>query len=725
MSRVRGDIPGFYGGISQQSPEQRRENQVEDMLNCIPSVAEGTYKRPGTVYEGDVTAYTGNYKFVKTKMSTKRKRYDIFLRDSPEPVQIIDEEGINCTITYVDNEAKTYLDTVDPEIDFAVLTVFDTVFVANRSKVPAMEPDLVTYNIPVAHCQYPSEGDVTTDNPIQEEFDFNGEVYNVNTSADVPSKESLVDLWADGATNSSHTIIIKVQGTEEDQANRSGYYLKADHGDTAFYECAAPGIEYKMNPATMPIRIKRTGTTTFDIESIDWAERVVGDDKSNPLPSFIGKNIIDLRFFKNRLGFLLNDGIVLSKTLEYFDFFASSGIEMLDDDPIDLTSSGKATGDMFYLETAYDKLTIFGNFQQYALYSGENSGILKATNTVLDSTTGYTCPQYGQAVAMGSSMYFPEINGNYLNIREYIMQPGVSVEDAANITKHVPRLIPHEKDAVIKLFGFPESERLLVHTTATPKVLYLYEYTWEGNTKAQSAWCKLTFDRDIKSITEESGEMTFVTAYADKYLKESLRFSETNALDTIDIALLDRRVLATNPTYNIDFDRTEWDLPLSFIDPDASGIQMSTGFRHDGLISADGTKFRLYGDQTSLGELVVGKPFNAYIKLTKWYLRPTSKPAMLSPHLVCENLLFSFKDTGYFEVVVEAQGRPTKSQEFSGTYIGRSVLGQRELHTGYHMFSIKSKPLYSDIVIQNNSHLPMKLQMGEYRGTVPNRYKSM
>ena len=65
--------------------------------------------------------------------------------------------------------------------------------------------------------------------------------------------------------------------------------------------------------STMPHVLKLTALNTFVIEEMTLAQRVVGDENSNPEPSFIGKQLSNLFLFKDRLGFLCEDHVIMSE----------------------------------------------------------------------------------------------------------------------------------------------------------------------------------------------------------------------------------------------------------------------------------------------------------------------------------------------------------------------------------------------------------------------------
>ena len=54
----------------------------------------------------------------------------------------------------------------------------------------------------------------------------------------------------------------------------------------------------------MPLVIQRTSSTQFTVKQFTYSDRRVGDDTTNPMPSFVGGRINKVLFFRNRLAVL-------------------------------------------------------------------------------------------------------------------------------------------------------------------------------------------------------------------------------------------------------------------------------------------------------------------------------------------------------------------------------------------------------------------------------------
>ena len=84
-----------------------------------------------------------------------------------------------------------------------------------------------------------------------------------------------------------------------------------------------------------------TSTSFLDDSSAlgGWGDREVGDETTNPVPTFVGRGISGMFFYQNRLGFLSEDAVILSQPGDYFNFWNNSAITISDADPIDMMAS--------------------------------------------------------------------------------------------------------------------------------------------------------------------------------------------------------------------------------------------------------------------------------------------------------------------------------------------------------------------------------------------------
>jgi len=284
----------------------------------------------------------------------------------------------------------------------------------------------------------------------------------------------------------------------------SEYFLQYSAETKVWSEVSAPNQASSFDVTTMPHAfIKMTddgaGTVTgtpdqvyFYLDTIEFSSRTSGGDDSSPVPSFIGKRITDTFFFKNRLGFIAGDNIILSATDDLFRFWPTTVKEVLDDDPVDVAISSTRSIELSHVASFPESLIIIGDDEQFSLSSGGKA--FTPENAILDPTTTYSASPIVPPVSVGSTLYFVAPQSSYTAIREYSVQPDTLITDAADITGHVSQLVPNN---IKQLVAEPNLEYLFLFNTdeytSEGNELFVYKFFWQGNEKIQSAWQRWNF----------------------------------------------------------------------------------------------------------------------------------------------------------------------------------------------------------------------------------------
>ena len=146
-----------------------------------------------------------------------------------------------------------------------------------------------------------------------------------------------VDALSDLPVRGPDGFRVAVRGSAD--ANEDDYYLRFEtndgqsFGEGGWVEDVGPDLDIALDPDTLPLQLVNTGPNTFTVNTTGWAKREAGDDETNPFPSFVGKKLNNFVFFKNRLGFIYEDSVVLSEAGELFNFFRTTVRTLLDNKP--------------------------------------------------------------------------------------------------------------------------------------------------------------------------------------------------------------------------------------------------------------------------------------------------------------------------------------------------------------------------------------------------------
>ena len=341
------------------------------------------------------------------------------------------------------------------------------------------------------------------------------------------------DSWGNQATESWTGTIAKLQDlptalgfpgavievSGDDKNSFDNFYVKYD---SVYSETFKPGLVNAFDNGTMPKKLERLADGTFSMSTVDWDARKVGDEDTASMPSFVDSTITDVFFYKNRLGFLSGDNIILSETGEYYNFFPTTVTDVLDSDPIDVAVDSNQAVKLAYAVPYNKELLVFGEHQQFILSA---SKALSPKDVNIQQSTAYTINKDVVPLTLGPNVFFTTDKLNSSIVREYYVVPDTSNNTAANITAHCPSYVPN---GLIKLAG-SEKHDMLFGITGTDNKIYVYNYYWQGEEKAQSAWhtWEIESDETIFNIEVLESNLMLMVAYPDG----------TKAFETINLEL--------------------------------------------------------------------------------------------------------------------------------------------------------------------------------------------
>ena len=291
------------------------------------------------------------------------------------------------------------------------------------------------------------------------------------------------DLPSDMGEYSGSNTLIKITGDEKNQFE--GFW--ATHEDGIWKESIASGLKTGMDKATMPHTLVRNTLTDFTFGEFDYTDRKVGDDFTNAMPSFVGYTIEDLFFYRNRLGMISRDSIILSEVGLYENFFRTTVTDLLATDPVDVAVDSNKVVNLKYAVPFKRNLLLFGANAQYIL-SSENE--LRPDTVSISQSTEYSLNPNTKPMAIGPNTYFTVNKGEGTQVREYYNVPDSVDNIAEDVTAHVSEYVP--KNAV-DLEGSDKYDMLFILAEGSDANkyranIYVYNQTWEGTKKAQSAW---------------------------------------------------------------------------------------------------------------------------------------------------------------------------------------------------------------------------------------------
>jgi hypothetical protein len=394
---------------------------------------------------------------------------------------------------------------------------------------------------------------------------------DARANADITAITSSVQAFTELPTIAPEGYQIEIVG---DPGNKfDGYYVQfkprtgaGTFGEGAWEETVSPGVEYRLNATTMPHLLVRlasgtfyfgpaNGTTQSGTKIPSWGERSAGDYDTAPDPSFIGFPIQDVFVYKNRLGLLADENIILSRTRDFFEFFPETVTTVLDTDPIDLTASNNRVSILRYAIPYQDELIIFSDQIQFRFNTTET--VLTPSTAVITVLTQYEIDPDCRPIPVAGTIIFCQTNGQWSQFREFSVRGAGTalVADASDLTGYVSSYVP---DDVFKLVGNDTGNSwfAISNKAGFRDRIYVYKYfyrnTGGGAERAQSSWShwQLSGADKILQVLCVQETMFLLVEYGTEVWLEKMPVADrlTGAAEGPYPLLLDRRIASYQDT---------------------------------------------------------------------------------------------------------------------------------------------------------------------------------
>lgn len=557
---VQGSLGRQIQGISQQPPAVRLDGQCTDMVNMVPDVVDGTKSRMGTTHLNKLMAKgDDNMTFHHYRRGDGDEEYFFVMKQGAIP-EIFDRMGNRCNVTSSDAPMVYLSEVQNPREDVQFMTIADVTFMLNRRKVVRAreEQSPKVGSTALVFCAYGNYGtkyQITINGQVAAEYKTSdgGEASHVETIRTEVIAEQLFlqlqqwdgvsqyDISSMGTTivitrkdgNTDFTVstedgakgrdlvAIKYKVTSTDllpskapegykvqvwptgSKPESRYWLVAEKSEgnlVTWKETIAADVKLGFDKNTLPYIIERTGIVggvpQFKIRQGDWEDRRVGDDLTNPMPSFIDEEVPQclggMFMVQNRLCLTAGEAVIMSRTSRFFDFFRYTVVSSLDTDPIDIFSDASEVYQLKHAITLDGDTVLFSDNSQFIL-PGDKA--LTKDNALLKPATAFEVNNNVRPVATGESVMFATSEGSYSGIREFYTDSYSDTKKAQPITSHVNKLI---EGNIISMVASSNINRLFVMADKNRNVVYVYDWLWQGTERVQAAWHRWVWPTDAK-----------------------------------------------------------------------------------------------------------------------------------------------------------------------------------------------------------------------------------
>lgn len=520
-----------------------------------------------------------------------------------------------------------------------------------------------------------------------------------------------VQKFSNLPVNAPDGFTVKITG--EEGSSTDDYYASYVAEDQVWRECARPSMKNHIDNTTMPHVLVREADGTFTFKCADWSVRDVGDEDSNPEPSFIGGTINDVFYHRNRLGFLSGENIILTRSADFFNFWMTSATKVQDTDPIDLAVSDNTISTLYNAVTFDTDLILFSQEAQFMLSA---DGVLTPTSANLSpAVTHYEASLKAKPVNAGRNVYFVAERAKYTTVREFFTAAdNTDAKDVQDITSHVPNYIPN---GVYKIIPSTVENVMLYLTEGDETSIYVYKYLFIDSQRVQAAWSKWDMQGVVYGGQFIDNYLYLIVERNGYYCLEKISFT----INTTDF---------DSEAYRILLDcKHSYQIPADCYDSlnDETTVSVSDIFgdiyeqdRQYSAVAPDGTytkakegKLVFIGDYSNQ-VLTVGINYNFKIVMSTIMVKQSdngSTQALIEGRLQLRQMWFNYADSGYFKVTVDIKDKQAYVYEYTSRLLGTrfNILGAMPFTTGSFKFPIQAKNETVNICLETDTPLPVSL----------------
>ena len=486
-----------------------------------------------------------------------------------------------------------------------------------------------------------------------------------------------------------HGMVVEVINSIADEDN---HYVKFKgnndrDGEGTWQECPQPGRTTRFNYAKMPVALIRTADANFRLTQLDdssytvlgvthkapfWDDALVGDSVTNAEPSFIGRPINKMLFFRNRLIMLANEFIIASRPGDYLNFWSKSAISFVASDPIDISGSSEYPAIFYDGIQVNTGLVLFTKNQQFMLTT--DSDTFSPLTAKINALSTYNFNFTTNPISLGVTIGFLDNAGK--NSRFYEM---------ANIRREgEPQLI--EQSAVVsrlfendlKTISNSRENSIILFSDDTTSTMYGYRYFDNVKDRKLASWFKWTLPGTIKyhCMQDDSLYVVLQNGTARQLLKYSIK------MDAETIRLAENRVhmdylMSTSGwTYNATTKKSTKAKPtglngvgqIAAYDVDDTA-NPPTAIGNYALVTVNGSNLEIDGDWSGQ-TFLIGYLYTMSVTLPTIYYQQQSGENWRSDtraNTIIHRVKLAFGPVGVYETTLVRKGRNDFTELFEVT----------------------------------------------------------
>ena len=524
-----------------------------------------------------------------------------------------------------------------------------------------------------------------------------------------------------------HGYIVKVANSR--MSDEDDYYLQFRgennlDGTGSWVECALPNITKTLT--NMPLVIQRTAATEFTVRQFDYAERLVGDTITNPMPTFVGKRINKVLFFRNRLAILSGENVVLSRpgSLGQPDFFIETALTVSASDPIDISAASMFPSEIYDGIEINAGLLVFSSNQQFLLSTDDT--VLNPDTAKLRSVSTFNYNIDVPPLSLGTTIAYIDNSGKYSRMNEMANTGREAEPNVVEISKLVPSLLPKDID----LLTNSRENSIILASKAGTDIVYGYKYFVVGEKKQQQAWFKWKLNNNLKYHFIINDDYFFLDE--DNFLQTVKLIQSENdpaiVQDEINYLLhVDNYTTVSGGVYDehqniTTFSNVAWLPSVTTPNYDLVILDTDSGATRVGRYAkptVSGTTFTVPG-KWSGQTLTVGYLYEYLVEFPRIYpvrVQGEVQRADVNSSLVVHRLKLHFGKVGLYETTIKRVGKDDYTEIYESTVLDEYDVSDAPYLPEY----IKTIPVYEknknvDIFLKSSHPAPATLRAMAWEG---------
>ena len=334
--------------------------------------------------------------------------------------------------------------------------------------------------------------------------------------------------WASNASylppNSFHDHVVEIVNSVSTDVDNYFAKFVADNsaaGSGYWKETRDPYVSPGLTAATMPYRLRNTGSNAFILETIPWIDRLAGDIDTVPNPSFVGKTIKKSFYHDDRLGFLSEDNIILSKAKAPFDLYAASARTITAGDPIDVNCASVRPTKLYGILPARQGLTLFSKNAQFLIYSDD--GPLTPASTKIRPISNMEMSDEVAPIDVGTHMNFISKTPNFVRVFAMTTRGLGENPDILDIGRVVNEWITIDVDTLIASI---QNEFIAMSSQNSDEIFFYKTYT-DGKELLMESWFKWKLLGTVQNMAIDQDDMYCITKQGNQYVLSDANLTQS------------------------------------------------------------------------------------------------------------------------------------------------------------------------------------------------------